>query len=221
MFAKEKDMFPLVKEFLLKKVCCEAVYAEVIDRDIVGVLGERAIIVELKKQLSFKVIEQAIRSKENADYVFVAVPKPKTYHSNLAKQLLKENGIGLIYVEESEYFGETSNATNIVFWARRNKKITRSIINSIDKKFHSETIGGVKSGENPSHYDYMIDEIKWYLRRSKGWVTIDDLLDNLASPHSMYRKPKESLMQTLRGYWNEDWCERKVINRRTHFKLKE
>jgi len=42
---KESDLFAPVKQFLLEKIGCEKVYAEVLKYDVVGTIGNHNIIV--------------------------------------------------------------------------------------------------------------------------------------------------------------------------------
>lgn len=218
---KESDMFQYVKNLLLKKVKCSEVYAEVGVFDIVGIKGDLSIVVEMKKQLSFKVIEQAIRAKYCADYVFVAVPKPKQPHSKLAIKLLKDYDIGLIYVTNQSYkYDSRRNGTDIEFWGKRQKRKTHDVRKYIKPDFHSRTTAGVKSGEGITEYGEMIDEVKLFLKHHRGWATVDEILENAQKCHSHYSRPKPSLMATLKAHWNADWCEYKVENRKTYFRYK-
>lgn len=211
---KEIDLFEPIKKQLIE-IGCDEIYAEVLNRDVVAFMGNRTIIVELKKQLNFKVIEQAIEGRKRADYTFVAVPFPKTPHSKLAIQLLKENGIGLIYLLDTTYTGMVAS---FKFWGSRNKR--PDDIKKHIKPHHTRTIGGSKGGEGPTEYSDMIDDIKRFMRRTNKWVSVDEILENASTIGVYYKRPKESIMTTLKANWNTGWCERSIINRKTHFRYK-
>ncbi len=214
---KEANMFAHVKHILLNDVQCDNVYAEVGTFDVVAVKSNVAIIVEMKKQLNFKVIEQAIQAKYCADYIFIAVPKPKHPHSKVALNLLKQEGIGLIYTTDETYkYDSSKNGSAIKFWGSRVRKKSYDIRKHINPDFHSRTIGGVKSGDGPTEYSEMIQEIKIFLRR-KEWVTVDEILETI---QTYYSNPKPSLIRTLKKEWNNDWLEWKVENRKTFFRLR-
>ncbi|OAB29598.1 hypothetical protein [Paenibacillus macquariensis] len=214
---KESDMYTHVSHVLLEIVKCDNVYAEVSNFDVVAVKNNISLIVEMKKQLNFKVIEQAITAKHCADYIFIAVPKPKQYHSKIALNLLKQEGIGLIYTtDERKEYDSRTNGSTIQFWGKRVRRKTYDIQKQINHEFHSRTVGGVKSGEGITEYSEMIDAIKLFLKR-KDWVTVDQILENI---QTYYSNPKSSLMQTLKSEWNSDWLEWKVENRKTHFRLR-
>ncbi|OBZ15859.1 hypothetical protein A8L34_27830 [Bacillus sp. FJAT-27264] len=215
---KESEMFTHVKRILIEQIKCDNVYAEVGNIDVVAVKGSFSIIVEMKKQLNFKVIEQAIRAKHCADYIFIAVPKPKQQHSKIALNLLKQEGIGLIYTtDESSKYDSRINGSNVEFWGKRVRKKSYDIKKLIKSDFHTRTVAGVKSGEGITEYSEMIDAIKLFLKR-KDWVTIDQILENV---QTYYNNPKPSLIQTLKAEWNHDWLEWKVENRKTHFRLRK
>ncbi len=215
---KESEMYPHVKRILLEKIKCDNVYAEVGSIDVVAVKSSISIIVEMKKQLNFKVIEQAIRAKHCADYIFIAVPKPKQQHLRIALNLLKQEGIGLIYTtDESLKYDSRINGSTVEFWGKRVRNKSYDIKTLIDSEFHTRTVAGVKSGEGITKYSEMIDAIKLFLKR-KDWVTIDQILEDI---QTYYSNPKPSLMQTLKAEWNSDWLEWKVENRKTHFRLRK
>ncbi|MFF5816373.1 hypothetical protein [Lysinibacillus capsici] len=93
---KESDLFEPLKRFLLNQVHCQNVYAEVGLYDVVALKGNVTIVVEMKKHLNFKVLEQAYRARTASDYYFIAVPKPKQRHGWFIRDILKKYGIGLI-----------------------------------------------------------------------------------------------------------------------------
>lgn len=219
---KEYEMFPLVKELLLKELYCDEVFGEVGTFDVVGFKGKYSIVVEMKKTLSLKVIEQAVNARKYSDYVFVAVPKPKKQYSLFTTQLLKEKGIGLIFVEEKElYFQqklvEKRNDSLIKFWGRRNKNKHGDLRKNIKYDFHSLTVGGVKSGDGITEYSLMIENIKNVLRY-QNWISIDELLNNV---ETYYKNPKTSLIATLKAEWNKDIFEMKKEERVTYCRLKK
>lgn len=203
---KESDMFSPVKELLLHKIGCHSVYGEVAGYDVVGLLNQVEVIVEMKKQLNFKVIEQAIRAVGVSDYVFIAIPTPKTSVNRIAERFLKQEGIGLIYVgTESAY---------IKSWGKRHGKVRSSIRNYV-LTHHKETVGGVKSGDGPTEYSITIERIKAFLSR-KDWVAVDEIVQNV---ETHYASPKASVGATLKAVWNQDWCEYKTEGRKTYFRL--
>lgn len=67
--------------------------------DIVARHGNIVTAIEVKKQFSFEVIEQALKKKPCAHYVYVAIPKGKNYHFRY--KLCNMLGIGCL--EYSEY----------------------------------------------------------------------------------------------------------------------
>jgi hypothetical protein len=213
---KESDLFEPVKQLLIEKIGCEKIYAEVLNYDVVGVIGQQDIIVEMKKVLNFKVIEQAIQAKQHGHYVFIAVPHKKGCFSWVVKDFLKYHGIGLITVKDGVYADVQTG-----LFPRYNRK-TGDIRKHIKDGYHDIIPGGSKMGdyEYQSDYTLMIDDIKRFLKRRKqgAWVTVDEILKYCSC---YYSQPKPQLTQTLKAHWNNDWLQWKVENRKTYFRINE
>lgn len=211
---KESDLFEPVKQFLINEVGCSAVYGEVANCDVLGIHGKSNVIVELKTSLSFKVIEQALDRLHSAQYVYVAVPKPKTI-SRLARSILQQNKIGLLLINERKQIERNIPAR---FNRVRNYK---SNIRKLIRSYHETQVGGVKSGEGETEYSITIQRIKEYLQRtrrfdrSEGWVSVEQILEHC---ETHYSNPKPSVMATLQANWNRSWCESKVEGRKRYFR---
>ncbi|MEK5038801.1 hypothetical protein [Sporosarcina sp. FSL K6-3457] len=209
---KESDMFQPVKSLLSEKMHCE-VYAEVADYDVVGIGKTYGIIVEMKKSLTWKLIEQAHRAIGLADYIFVAIPKPKSYGNRIAASYLKQDGIGIIYVDGQRAYVHS--------WGKRHRTKKRwKPLKDYVLPHHKLTTGGVKSGDGPTEYSITIDNIKFCLRRhhlNDGWMTVDEILETI---QTHYANPKPSIMATLQAHWNQDWCETKVEKGKRYFRYK-
>lgn len=209
---RESDLFVPVKSLLLEEVKCQSVYAEVGLYDVVGVKGSLTIIIEMKKNLRFKVLEQAYRARTASDYYFIAVPEPKRHHAGMIRDILKSYGIGLIYVDVHK-----QNAY-IEKWGSRSRAKNHSIRHIIREGYHDQLEGGLKSGEFVTEYGETINRVKdylaWYARGR--WVTVNEILEHV---QTHYAQPKASLTVTLKESFNADWCEWKIIDRKTHFRL--
>lgn len=193
---KETELFEPTKKILLDAVGCDAVYAEVIDIDVVGKKGNYYIGVEMKTSLNFKVIEQAHSRIGLVDYVFIMVPKPKQPHSYFIRNILKDKGIGLMY-----YYPNRPAMSCIQFWGKRHKHRGR-IAKYIDENLHTITTGGAKGGGNPTAYSLTMDKIKRALFVEPKGLTIEELLEKV---ETHYANPKASTSATLRAKWNEKW----------------
>ncbi len=106
---KEEDLFPPVRRLL--EDLGYIVHAEVKNCDVTATKDEELIVVELKKNLTTKLLAQAVsRQKTGAD-VYVAVPKPTNYKPRAYRDtlnLLKKLELGLIFVNllEGNSFAE-------------------------------------------------------------------------------------------------------------------
>ena len=209
---KESDLFTPVKILLEENMHCN-VYAEVANFDVVGIGKSYGIIVEMKKSLTWKLIEQAKSAIGLADYVFIAIPKPRTYTNRIASSYLKQDGIGIIYVNEEMAYVHS--------WGKRHKTRQGRSLRDYVLPHHKLTTGGVKSGNGPTEYSITIDRIKECLRfhyRNDGWMTVDEILEKV---QTHYSNPKPSVMATLQAHWNQDWCETKIEKRKRYFRLKK
>lgn len=209
---KESDMFIPVKSLLEDKMHCD-VYAEVGTLDVVGIGKSYAVAVEMKKNLTWKLIEQAHSAIGLADYVFVAIPKPRTHGNLIAASYLKQDGIGVIYVDDDRAFVHS--------WGRRHRiRKSWKPLRDYVLPHHKMTTGGVKSGDGPTEYSVTIDNIKFLLQyhhRNDGWMTVDEILETV---ETHYSNPKPSVMATLQAHWNQEWCESKVENRKRYFRFR-
>lgn len=212
---QEKDLYLPVKNLLHQKIGCEAVYAEIMNIDVLGINNTANIIVEMKKNLSFKLIEQAYRGLKYAHYVYIAVPKSKTSYFFVYQNFLKPKGIGIIEVAD---LGRGDFEAYVTYPAKFNriKKSNRDYIRSKIESYSANNVAGSKSGEVITKYGFMISVVKKYMR-NRGWLSIDEILDNC---ETYYAQPKPSLSLALRKY-EQDWCETKVINGKRYFKLKD
>jgi len=208
---KESDLFLPIKKYLVESLSCTEVYGEVIDIDILALRGEDDISVELKTSLNWKVIEQAIDRSRGCQYVYVGVPETK-HLSWLAKETLERYGIGLLVVNERNRVRELIKPSKQVNKARRYR--FRDYI----KEHHSKTIGGVKTGEGPTAYSETMVKVREFMK-GKGWMTAQDIAKSVKTHYS--GDPVPQIRDTLRAYWNKEWCESKKEGNRVYFRHKK
>ncbi len=138
---KEEDMFPVIKELLQEKEY--DVYAEVKDYDVVGILNDEIVIVEMKKNLSVKLLYQGLKGQRITDKVYIAYPKPKKMPLSKYREVttvIKRLGLGLIIVDMSKLTGKIAVEPN--YKPRVNKKRKEMLINEINGRNVSINIGG-------------------------------------------------------------------------------
>lgn len=96
----ETELYESVKVFL--EDLGFQVQAEVKDCDVAAQKGDEIVIVELKRNLSVRLLSQAVQRQKMGAEVYVAVPKPARYqydkkHRDLL-HLLRRLELGLLYV---------------------------------------------------------------------------------------------------------------------------
>lgn len=182
---------------------------------------------------SFQLLDQALERVAKADYVFVAVPKKKRWHSRSALTLLKEIGVGLIEVDlplfeifQNEQTRDNSGiqGVRVIQWGKR-FCIKKGGSDELIRRYTNQTTlnrsGGLTTSEILSPYKITIRDIQDYMREyrlNKGWLDVDTLLENV---QTHYSNPKPSVMATLQAHWNEDWVETKKEGRKRYFRSKE
>jgi hypothetical protein len=98
----EKEMYPFVKDFFITRGF--EVRAEVLSCDVVAVMDDIMIAVEMKTQMSIKLLSQAAQRQKSFDLVYIAIPKPSfKRRTNKAfaelLHLVKRLELGLLYVD--------------------------------------------------------------------------------------------------------------------------
>lgn len=234
---KEKDLFPGVKLFL-EYIGLE-VHGEVADIDVVGIGKTFDVAIEMKRRLSFELLDQVIRRKGRADYLFICIPKRKSVFPVSAKEILKLNKVGLIEIDikrvnqylESDHKDLFNNLQSmgvfVRFYGGRHNVGRRRRLKYYTSNLTAKQVGGVTSDEMFSPYKATIHNIKQFMSRAKhrtyhkevgqGWVTVDDILTEV---ESHYSNPKPSIMATLQEEWNKDWIETKRFKNKRYFKFK-
>jgi hypothetical protein len=71
----EKDMYEPIRNFFIDQGF--DVRAEVNHCDVCAMKDEELVIIELKRNLSIELLLQAVKRQKTADFVYLAVPKPK------------------------------------------------------------------------------------------------------------------------------------------------
>ncbi len=144
---KETELYAPIKYFL--ESLGYTVKGEVGAIDVFAMKKEESIAVELKNQITLKLIYQAIDRQKIADDVYIAIPKLalKSHQTNYRSfiLLLRRLGIGLmviqndmvnIVIDPSQYDLELSK--------KRNKKKHINLINEFKNRNNDSNIGGSK-----------------------------------------------------------------------------
>lgn len=230
MSMKETELFLPIKSWLEERGW--DVYAEVTGvggrADVIGKNGKTFLNVELKVQLSFELLSQAIDRKSYFHYIYIAIPKRKSPMPRLVPEILKREGIGLLYIE--------NNFARMSIPARFNRpphnhRVDWEHMLRPEYKLHT-------GGDNGSHiltpYKLLIKDVRNYLitirnadlsrsihggNRNYGWVPIDEIL-NHCEAHYHYTSPKPSLSNALRTF-ELVWCEIKKEKGKLFYRAKE
>ncbi len=166
---EEKELYLPVKQLLESKGY--QVKAEVKDIDVFGVKDQYTIAVELKTQVSLKLIYQAIERQKLCDKVYIALPKSafKSHQANIRQfvYLLKRLDIGLIKVNDNQavLFME-SDGFDIVRSKKQSARKKKAVLKEFSLRESDENVGGMK-GKKMTHYREKVLKIAQYLYEFK------------------------------------------------------
>ncbi len=143
-YMKETDLFPPVKTYLEKHGY--NVHAEVGNCDIVAAKDNETIILEMKLQLSVKLLCQAVIRQKLESAVYIVIPQKrisKRQDFKEIKYLLRRLEIGLITVDTSN----TISPVNIIFHPqpyqkRSNKRKQVWIREEVEARGENHNIAG-------------------------------------------------------------------------------
>ncbi len=145
---KEEDLFPPVKEYLEHQGY--TVFSEVKNCDIVARKDDEVLIIELKRNISLKLLIQAAKRKELVDSVYIAVPVKKDKHYPGSdpdiKALLRQLEIGLILIRMLEKKMRIEVAFHPLVHSKRKKHARqRALLREIDGRYAEFNYGGEPS----------------------------------------------------------------------------
>jgi len=125
------------------------VKGEIESIDVFAIKEDYTIAIELKNNITLKLIYQAIERQKLADDVFVAIPKTALHQhrKNLKhfKMLLRRLGIGLLIVEKSNVIVLNEPVEyNLELSKKRNIKNCIKLINNFNNLKSNQNIGGSK-----------------------------------------------------------------------------
>jgi len=145
------------------------VKGEIVHTDVFGVKEQRTIAVELKNQISLKLIYQAIERTKVADFVYIGVPKQAIIshrkEMKYLKQLLQKLKIGLISVDHNEasFLIEVDEFSS----KKRTNLKKRRVIKEFNERDNHINLGGTK-GKVLTAYKENVIRIAFMLRKMKS-----------------------------------------------------
>lgn len=212
---KESDLYDPVKNWMEERGF--VVYPEVQCRfgggraDIVVTSGPIVGVVEMKQSLTLDLIDQALRWRGYANYIWIALPyKPKNY-KRFVEMVLRDYGIGVLHVSQYGYVWADSKAR----FMRRTVPYLKEALT--EHHLTSGLKGGHSGGGYITPYRITIDNVQHYLKRAGDWRSIKDILDHC---ETHYASPRASLAKALQDF-EDDWCEVKKEGGKLYFRYRE
>lgn len=209
---KEEDMYEPIKRWMEERGF--TVYPEVECRhrggraDVVVTNGQLVGVVEMKQSLSLDLIEQALRWRGYAHYIWIAIPyQPKSY-KKFVTMVLRDYGIGVLTISK---FGSVW-PDKMPQLARRTLPYLRDALTEHHQT--SEVKGGQSGGGYITPYRITMNQIRRYLNEANDWRTIKEILDHC---ETHYASPRASLAKAL-WQFEASWCERKKESGKLYFR---
>ena len=166
---QEKDLYYPLKSYLEK--LDYTVDGEVKDCDILVKAQDRHFAIELKTDLNFKVILQAVQRQKMFDLVYIAIPiqkvnlRSKSYKEKL--HLLHRLGIGLFLVnlltKEVECVQLPLEAERSRIMAANKKKKERAVA-EFEKRILKNNVGGVHQKKITTFYRQQCYQVAYLLK---------------------------------------------------------
>lgn len=142
----ETELYEPIKNYFQKYGF--EVKAEVKNCDLTAVKEDILLIVELKRNFNLKLIYQALERKSVTPFVYVAIPRPKSFKDKNVKmmiKLLKEINIGLITVGIESGFKSVDVVLEPKTGKISNYKNREKILTEFKNRKTDLNLGGEKS----------------------------------------------------------------------------
>lgn len=146
-FMKETELYLPIKLHL--ESLGYFVQGEVQSIDVFAMKGEHSVAIELKTQISLKLIYQAIERQKIADEVYIAIPrqavKSHREHMKSLMSLLKRLSVGLLVVEGDEVIQMLdTSGSHLSLGIKRNTKKRKRTLHEFKNRELDVNIGGTK-----------------------------------------------------------------------------
>jgi len=142
----EKDMYEPLRDHLIRQGF--TVFAEARTCDLAAKRDDTVVVVEMKRHLSFDLLEQAVERQSFADAVYVAIPKPSGFSRSKSfrskERVLARLGLGLLLVSVigGKSFVEEALSPAEDNVARKNKRKRSALVRELDGRSMDLNIGG-------------------------------------------------------------------------------
>lgn|GEM_PF-2474090 len=200
---RESDLYDPIKNWMEQRGF--TVYPEVECRhsggraDIVVINGATVGVVEMKQSLTLDLIDQALRWRGYANYIWIAIPYKKNTHKKFVNMVLQDYGIGVLTVSK---YGTV--------WTDKLPKFARKTLPHLKEALTEHHLtSGVKGGHHGggyvTPYRITINNVRRFLQKKGTWCDMKTILDYC---ETHYAQPRSSLGKALQTY-EAEWCETK------------
>ena len=149
--------------------------------------------IEVKKSFTFKVLDQAIRNKDIANYSFIGVPAFKDMQ--FRRKLCSDYGIGLITVDRDKHLN--GNFNQIVCWEQAAFNPDPKFPPKLEE-WMKRSIPGTKL-ERMTAFKLMIEDLEIALRRAGGRADFEKIINLKRSNYSSVQSARQTLKNHIRS----------------------
>ena len=182
-------------QHFVKYLSCYDLYFEIpqFNVDIVAKHGNILMAFEVKKNLNFRVIEQALHNKTYFHYSYICVPY--SHSMDMAERICRDYGIGILstHVIKDFVWGDISEYVKPKF---NRTALTKYVVLS---EFSKKSIPGAAGCDSTTitPFKNTVENIVQYLRKKNG-AKFKDVYDNIEMHYYSFSAAKSSLYQWIR-----------------------
>ncbi len=196
---KETDLFKPVRSLFLKEGY--DVQGEILQADLFAVKDNKIVIVELKLQMSLKLIYQVIDRQMVTPHVYMAIPKlvikKHQKNHNQFTQLLKKLGVGLIEVTLDEAVIIIEPNENHITNKKSSSAKKKVMLNEFNQRDQYLTVGGT-NGKKMTYYREQTLEI------AKAIHTLGEASLKLIKEYTRIEKTAAILRDNYDGWFQKN-----------------
>lgn len=182
-------------QHFVKYLSCYDLYFEIpqLNVDIVAKHGNILMAFEVKKNLNFRVIEQALHNKSFFHYSYICVPYAR--NRGMAEMICSDYGIGILAVRviDNYVWGDVHELVK----PKLNRKPFTHIVYLPD--YAKKSIPGATGGDGTTITPFKdtVNNIVEYLRKNNG-VKFKEVYDNITTHYDSLSAARSSLYQWVR-----------------------
>ena len=182
-------------QHFIRYLSCYDLYYEIpqLNVDIVAKDGNILMAFEVKRNMNFRVIEQAVNNKIYFHYSYICVPY--THNMSMPERICRDYGIGILAVHNVADFiwGDIMEITK----PKLNRKAITRAVKLPEFSKHSIAGASGSDGTTITPFKNTVNSIVKYLSKHNG-ANFKDVYNNIDTHYHNFSAAKSSLYQWIR-----------------------